>query len=127
MAKPLLDVTRIDTPPCDAYCTSVVLLRCLLAVTAIAVIVVACGKGKSTSQNPSAALAVTPASGAVPLTVQFDASGSTDANGDTGSRSYTVAITSATLAITPATLPGAANGVAYTQGQASAEGQSIVF
>lgn len=39
----------------------------------------------------------------------------TDNFGSTGSRTYTVSVVAATLALSPASLPGATNGVAYSQ------------
>jgi hypothetical protein len=46
----------------------------------------------------------------------------TDANGDTGSRGYTVVVDAATLVVSPSTLPAATNGAAYTQALSTSGG-----
>lgn len=48
--------------------------------------------------------------------------GSTDSNGQTANRVYTVTIAPATVVLAPATLPGGAVGTAYSQGLSSSGG-----
>src|SRR5205823_7942419 len=66
--------------------------------------------GSSLNANTGAITGTPTGSGASTFTIQ-----ATDANGNTGSRAYTVNVGTSSLTVNPATLPSASQGLPYSQ------------